>query len=53
MTRTLPVSPVPTSLLRQRLIECMNIPWFAMAMQRNYIRDVSRFATLLDRPPLP
>lgn len=49
MTMTLPV--VPTSPLRQRLIEDMNMRRFAMATQRNYIRDVSRFATFLGRPP--
>ena len=49
MTMTLPVAP--TSPLRQRLIEDMNMRRFAMATQRNYIRDVSRFATFLGRPP--
>src|SRR5688500_19941055 len=51
MTPTLSVSPAPISPLRQRLIEDMNMRHFAMATQRNYIRDVGRFATFLGRPP--
>jgi integrase/recombinase XerD len=45
----LPVSPI--SPLRQRLIEDMNMRRFSRATQRNYIRDVGRFATFLRRPP--
>jgi len=39
------------SPLRQRLIEHMNMRRFSRATQRNYIRDVGRFATFLRRPP--
>jgi integrase/recombinase XerD len=46
---TLPVTPI--SPLRQRLIEDMNMRRFSRATQRNYIRDVGRFATFLRRPP--
>jgi integrase/recombinase XerD len=49
MITTLPVSPI--SPLRQRLIEDMNMRRFSRATQRNYIRDVGRFATFLRRPP--
>ena len=48
MTTALPVTPSP---LRQRLIEDMNMRRFANATQRNYIRDVARFAAFLGRPP--
>ena len=41
----------PISPLRQRLIEDMNMRRFSRATQRNYIRDVGRFATFLRRPP--
>jgi integrase/recombinase XerD len=49
MITTLPVTPI--SPLRQRLIEDMNMRRFSRATQRNYIRDVGRFATFLRRPP--
>jgi hypothetical protein len=49
MIITLPVTPI--SPLRQRLIEDMNMRRFSRATQRNYIRDVGRFATFLRRPP--
>src|SRR5215210_7245509 len=42
---------VPISPLRQRLIEDMNMRRFCRETQRNYIRDVGRFATFLGRPP--
>jgi site-specific recombinase XerD len=45
------VLDAPTSPLRQRLIEDMNMRRFCHATQRNYIRDVGRFATFLGRPP--
>jgi len=51
MTPTIPVSSAPISPLRRRLIEDMNMRNFAMETQRNYIRDVGRFATFLGRPP--
>lgn len=41
----------PVSRLRQRLIEDMNMRRFCRETQRNYIRDVGRFATFLGRPP--
>ncbi|QFI68789.1 tyrosine-type recombinase/integrase [Sinorhizobium alkalisoli] len=46
VTSTTPISP-----LRQRLIEDMNLRHFSMETQRNYTRDVGRFATYLRRPP--
>ena len=39
------------SPLRQRLIDDMNVRWFLRETQRNYIRDVGRFATFLRRSP--
>src|SRR6516164_7139393 len=44
--RTAAISP-----LRQRLIDDMNMRRFSGATQRNYIRDVGRFATFLGRSP--
>jgi len=41
----------PVSPLRQRLIEDMTIRRFGPDTQRNYQRDVGRFATWLGRPP--
>lgn len=41
----------PVSPLRQRLIDDMNMRHFSRETQRNYIRDVGRFATFLGRPP--
>jgi integrase/recombinase XerD len=49
MITTLPVTPI--SPQRQRLIEDMNMRRFSRATQRNYVRDVGRFATFLRRPP--
>ena len=39
------------SPLRQRLIDDMNVRRFSRETQRNYIRDVGRFATFLRRSP--
>ena len=39
------------SPLRQRLIDDMNVRRFSRETQRNYIRDVGRFATFLRRWP--
>ncbi|WP_174302100.1 phage integrase N-terminal SAM-like domain-containing protein [Caulobacter sp. S45] len=39
------------SPLRQRLIDDMNTRRFSHETQRNYIRDVGRFATFLGRSP--
>jgi integrase/recombinase XerD len=44
--RTAAISP-----LRQRLIDDMNTRRFSRETQRNYIRDVGRFATFLGRSP--
>ena len=44
--RTAAISP-----LRQRLIDDMTMRRFSPATQRNYIRDVGRFATFLGRSP--
>ena len=41
----------PISPLRQRLIDDMNLRRFSRETQRNYIRDVGRFATFLRRSP--
>lgn len=49
MNDLVPITPV--SPLRQRLIDDMNMRHFSYETQRNYIRDVSRFATFLGRPP--
>jgi integrase/recombinase XerD len=44
--RTAAISP-----LRRRLIDDMNMRGFSRETQRNYIRDVGRFATFLGRSP--
>lgn len=44
--RTAAISPV-----RQRPIDDLNVRRFLRATQRNYIRDVGRFATFLGRLP--
>ncbi len=49
MTTILPNLPV--SPLRQKLIDDMTMRHFSVATQRNYIRDVGRFASFLRRPP--
>jgi integrase/recombinase XerD len=43
--------PVAVSPLRQRLIDEMELRRFGRETQRNYIRDVGRFATFLGRSP--
>ena len=45
--RTAAISP-----LRQRLIDDMNMRRFSRETQRNYIRDVGRFATFLGAHPI-
>ena len=45
------ISVTLVSLLRQRMIDDMNMRHFGRETQRNYIRDVGRFATFLGRPP--
>ena len=45
------ISVAPVSPLRQRMIDDMNMRHFGRETQRNYIRDVGRFATFLGRPP--
>ena len=45
------IPAIPVSPLRQRLIDDMNMRRFSRETQRNYIRDVGRFATFLGRPP--
>lgn len=49
MTTSIP--DIRISPLRQRLIDDMNMRHFSMATQRNYIRDIGRFATFLGRSP--
>jgi site-specific recombinase XerD len=46
-----PVLDAPVSPLRQRLIDDMALRRFSRETQRNYIRDVGRFATFLGRSP--
>ena len=41
----------PISPLRQRLLDDMALRRFGSETQRNYLRDVSRFATWLQRSP--
>ena len=48
---TVPVPATAISPLRQRLIDDMSMRRFSQETQRNYIRDVGRFATFLRRPP--
>jgi hypothetical protein len=45
-----PSSTTEISPLRQRFIDDMNVRRFSREMQRNYIRDVGRFATFLHLP---
>ena len=49
MTTVLPNAPI--SPLRQKLIDDMTMRHFSAATQRNYIRDVGRFASFLRRSP--
>lgn len=42
---------IPTTSLRERMIEDMKLHRLSRATQNNYLRDVSRFATWLGRPP--
>ncbi len=51
MTTTMTVPAAAISSLRQRLIEDMNMRRFSRATQRNYVRDVGRFATFLGQSP--
>ncbi|WP_040566391.1 tyrosine-type recombinase/integrase, partial [Magnetospirillum molischianum] len=48
---TVPIPSAPISPLRQRMIEDMNMRRFSQDTQRDYIRDVGRFATFLGRSP--
>ena len=41
----------PTPSLRERFVEDMNLHRLSRATQRNYLRDVARFANWLGRPP--
>src|SRR3546814_5099158 len=41
----------PISPLRQRLMDDMTLRGFSTETQRNYLRDVGRFATWLRRSP--
>src|ERR1700756_365284 len=44
-------SDSPATTLRERFIEDMNVRRLSLATQRNYVRDVARFANWLGRPP--
>ena len=48
---TMPIPATAISPLRQRLIDDMNMRRFSRETQRNYVRDVGRFATFLGRLP--
>ena len=48
---TIDIPSAPISPLRQRLIEDMTMRRFSRETQRNYIRDVGRFAAFLGRSP--
>jgi integrase/recombinase XerD len=48
---THPVLDPPVSPLRQRLVDDMAMRRFSRETQRNYVRDVGRFATFLGRRP--
>jgi integrase/recombinase XerD len=45
------INTAPTTSLRERMIEDMKLHRLSRATQRNYLRDVTRFATWLGRPP--
>lgn len=49
MTNT--TMPAPATTLRERMIEDMKLQRLCRTMQRNYLRDVERFAIWLGRPP--
>src|ERR1035441_5804091 len=49
MSQSIPAPAI--SPLRQRLIDDMNVRRSSRETQRNYIRDVGRFATFLGRSP--
>lgn len=54
MNELVPVCPAaPVSLLRQRLIDDMNMRHISRETQRNYIRDFGRFATIGAKPTTP
>ena len=44
-------SDVPAMTLRRRMVEDMSLHRLSRATQRNYLRDVARFASWLGRPP--
>ena len=48
---TQPILDARVSPLRRRLVDDMTMRRFSRETQRNYIRDVGRFATFLGRPP--
>ena len=43
--------PAPARTLRERMIEDMKVHRLCRTTQRNYLRDVERFAIWLGRPP--
>jgi len=49
MTNT--TMPAPATTLRERMIEDMKVHRLCRTTQRNYLRDVERFAIWLGRPP--
>lgn len=49
MTNATSHDPAPS--LRERFVEDMNLHRLSRATQRNYLRDVTRFANWLGRPP--
>lgn len=51
MITTNAIAEGPAKTLRERLIEDMDLRRLARTTQRNYVRDVGRFAAFLGRPP--
>jgi site-specific recombinase XerD len=49
MTKTATTDPAPS--LRERFVDDMNLHRVSRATQNNYLRDVTRFAGWLGRPP--
>ncbi len=47
-----PILDVPVSPLRQRLVDDMAMRRFSRETQRNYVRDVGRFATSWGAGPI-
>ena len=42
---------IPANDTAGTLIKDMDLPWLARTTQRNFVRDVALFATVLGHPP--